>query len=191
MPTLSLAIDSRDHVRGLLQSRVVLVEYGDYQCSHCGRAYPIVRELQRRFGDSLAFVFRNFPLTALHPDAFRAAETAEWAALSRNFWPMHDLLFEHQHSLDESSLLAAAAHLGLDRRRLAVAWHDHALRARVAEDIASGAHSGVHGTPTFFINGEMHEDSWDLETLADALRQAGAIERAGRALTDRAIEKRD
>lgn len=155
----------------------MLVEYGDYQCPHCGRAYPIVRELQRRFGDSLAFVFRNFPLVDIHPDALRAAETAEWAALGHRFWQMHEFLFEHQRSLDASSLLAAASRLDLDRNQLQVAWHDHALRQRVRDDLASGAASGVQGTPTFFINGVMYEDSWDVDTLGQALADAGAIAR--------------
>jgi protein-disulfide isomerase len=155
---------------------VVLIEYGDYQCAYCGQAYPIVKELQRRFGDSIAFVFRNFPLPQLHPDAERAAETAEWAALAHRFWPMHDFLFEHQRSLDASSLLNAAAKLQLDRRQLEVAWHDRALQRRVAEDVASGMASGVSGTPSFFINGVLYEDSWEVDDLAAALRDAGATE---------------
>ena len=171
---MTTPVGPRDHVSGSRRASVTLVEYGDYQCPQCGQAHGIVKELQRRFGDSLAFVFRNFPLTAIHPDAERAAETAEWAALSRRFWPMHDFLFEHQQSLDETSLLNAAGHLKLDRRQLQAAWHDRALRHRVAEDVASGKASGVCETPTFFINGALHEDSWDADTLAEALRAAGA-----------------
>lgn len=173
---LTAPVGHRDHAMGSLQAPVVLVEYGDYQCSYCGRAYPVVKELQRRFGDSLAFVFRNFPLTQMHPDAQRAAETAEWAALGHRFWQMHDFLFEHQRSLDASSLLNAAAKLQLDRRQLEVAWHDRALQHRVAEDVASGAASGVSGTPSFFINGVRYEDSWAIDELAAALRAAGATE---------------
>lgn len=180
---MTTPVGQRDHVSGTRRAEVTLVEYGDYQCPQCGQAYWIVKELQRRFGTSLAFVFRNFPLTEIHPDAERAAETAEWAALSRRFWPMHDFLFEHQQSLDATSLLNAAGHLKLERRQLQVAWHDRALHHRIAEDIASGKASGVCETPTFFINGALHEGSWDLETLAEALRAAGATAGGKPALT--------
>lgn len=180
---MTTPVGPRDHVSGSRRAPVALVEYGDYQCLRSGDAYRIVKELQRRFGDSLAFVFRNFPLTAIHPDAERAAETAEWAALSRQFWPMHDFLFEHQQSLDATSLLNAAGHLKLDRGQLQAAWHDRALQHRVAEDVASGKASGVRETPTFFINGVLHEGSWDVDRLAEALRAAGATEVRTPALT--------
>lgn len=174
MSPLTIPVGERDHAQGPADAPVTLVEYGDYQCPQCAEAHRVVKELQRRFGDSLAFVFRNFPLTEIHPDAERAAETAEWAALSRRFWPMHDFLFEHPQSLDATSLLTAVGHLKLDRRQLQTAWHDRALQHRVAEDVASGKASGVCATPTFFINGARHEGSWDIDTLAEALCAAGA-----------------
>jgi protein-disulfide isomerase len=171
---LTVPVGLRDHVSGSRDAPVVLVEYGDYECPSCGQAYPIVKQLQGRFGASLAFVFRNFPLTELHPDALRAAETAEWAGLARRFWPMHDHLFEHQRALAPGDLLAAAASLELDRHQLQVAWHDHALRARVAEDVASGIASGVTAIPAFFINRERLDGSWQADDLAAALEAAGA-----------------
>jgi protein-disulfide isomerase len=173
---LSIPVGTRDHVIGDVAAAVVLVEYGDYQCPSCGYAYPIVKQLQRMFGTTLAFAFRNFPLPELHPDAWRAAETAEWAALERRFWPMHDYLFEHQDELAADELLIAAKRLDLNHRQLATAWHDHALRARVAADVAGGLSSGVSGTPTFFIDGVLYEDSWELDDLAAALRTAGAVD---------------
>lgn len=179
MNRLIIPVGTRDHVMGSRHARVVLVEYGDYQCSYCGAAHPIVQALQQRFGDSLAFVFRNFPLTQLHPDALRAAETAEWAALQRRFWPMHDYLFEHQDELGADAQLAAATTLSLDPSQLLVAWKGGALHARVVEDIETGRASGVSGTPTFFINGRLYEDSWEEDDLAEALRRVGAVEAPG------------
>jgi protein-disulfide isomerase len=79
-----------------------LVEYGDYECSHCGRAYPIVKALQKKLGKQLRFVFRNFPLREIHPNAEAAAETAEFAATHGKFWDMHDLIFENVVSRDQS-----------------------------------------------------------------------------------------
>ena len=80
---LSLPVSDRDHAQGAEDAVVTLVEYGDYECPHCGRAYPIVQEVQRRLGPQLRFVFRNFPLGQIHPHAQHAAETAEAAAGSR------------------------------------------------------------------------------------------------------------
>ena len=96
---LTQPVSARDHVEGLADAPVTLVEYGDYQCPYCGAAYPVVKRLQKTLGKKLRFVFRNFPVTQAHPYAMIAAETAEAAALQGKFWEMHDLLFEQQASL--------------------------------------------------------------------------------------------
>ena len=169
---LTLAVGDRDHVQGSPHAAVTLVEYGDYECPHCGRAYPIVKEVQRRLGADLRFVFRNFPLSEMHPHAQHAAEAAEAAAVDGRFWEMHDALFEHQHALDDRHLIEYATAIGLDgagfRERLASRAH----AARVREDFLSGVKSGVNGTPTFFINGTRYDDSWDVETLTQTVRAA-------------------
>src|SRR4051794_36994304 len=96
---LTLPVSERDHIQGAAGAAVTLVEYGDYECPYCGQAYPIVKEAQRRLGERLRFVFRNFPLTQAHPHAEHAAEAAEAAAAQGTFWAMHDALFEHQREL--------------------------------------------------------------------------------------------
>jgi protein-disulfide isomerase len=96
---------------------VTLVEYGDYQCPYCLQAYAIVLGVQERMGDRMRLVFRNFPLTTVHPDAQNAAEAAEAAGAQGKFWLMHDYLFEHQSRLDHNSLLSYAAEVGLDLSR--------------------------------------------------------------------------
>ena len=78
--TLTPPVGERDHVTGPATAPVTLVEYGDFECASCRKAWPMVKELQRRLGKSLRFVFRNFPLTKLHPNAQHAAEAAEAAA---------------------------------------------------------------------------------------------------------------
>src|SRR5207247_2032781 len=93
---------------------VTLVEYGDFECPHCGRAYPIVKEVRRRLGDDLRYVFRHFPLTQSHPHAEQAAEAAEAAGAKGEFWAMHDELFTHQDALDDVDLAGYAARIGLD-----------------------------------------------------------------------------
>lgn len=166
---LSVPVSARDHSQGSEDAVVTLVEYGDYECPHCGRAYPIVKEIQRRLGSRLRFVFRNFPLTQIHPHAEHAAEAAEAAAAPGKFWEMHDVIFEHQNALDDRHLLEYAADLGLDKGRFQHELTSHAHSTRVREDFLSGIKSGVNGTPTFFINGIRHDDSWDIGTLEDAL----------------------
>jgi protein-disulfide isomerase len=154
---------------------VTLVEYGDFECPDCGRAFPIVKQLQRVLGDRLRFVFRSFPLIEIHPYAEIAAEAAECAAAQGQFWPMFDTLFEHQEALAPQDLVRYAATLGLDVPRFERDLADHRYAARVREEKIRGIENGVQGTPTFFINGRMHQGSYDYGTLLRALeREIGA-----------------
>jgi protein-disulfide isomerase len=169
---LNPPVSDRDHAEGDAEAPVTLVEYGDYECPHCGRAYPIVKEVQRRLGKELRFVFRNFPLTQAHRHAEHAAEAAETAGAQGKFWEMHDALFEHQDALDDGDLLQLAEDLNLDARAFAGDMTEHRYVPRVREDFLSGVRSGVNGTPTFFINGVRFDDSWDVETLSAAVEGA-------------------
>ncbi|MDX6491371.1 MAG: hypothetical protein QOD43_1616 [Gaiellaceae bacterium] len=164
--------DERDHVQGPADAAVTLVEYGDYECPYCGAAYPIVKEVQARMGDRLRFVFRNFPITTSHPHAEQAAESAEAAAAQERFWEMHDVLYENQRHLGDDHLLGYAEQLGLDVERFGKELAEHVHAPRVREDFMSGVRSGVNGTPTFYINGMRHDDSYELETLLAALEEA-------------------
>jgi protein-disulfide isomerase len=172
---LTLPVDAdRDHIQGPSEAPVTLVEYGDYECPYCGAAYPIVKQVQSRMGDRLRFVFRNFPITTSHPHAEQAAEAAEAAGAHGTFWEMHDLLYENQQHLEQSDLRRYAEQLGLDGREFDEELARHAHADRVREDFMSGVRSGVNGTPTFYINGVRHDDSYELETLLAALERAAA-----------------
>jgi protein-disulfide isomerase len=164
--------EDRDHAQGPADAAVTLVEYGDYECPFCGAAYPIIKELQARTGEMLRFVFRNFPITTSHPHAERAAEAAEAAAAQGRFWEMHDLLYENQKRLRDQDLRAYAERLGLDIGPFDKDLADHVHAERIREDFISGVRSGVNGTPTFYINGARHDDSYDLETLLAAVERA-------------------
>ena len=169
---LALPVGERDHAQGPAHAPVTLVEYGDYECPHCGRAYPIVKEVQRRLGSTLRFVFRNFPLNESHPHAQHAAEAAEGAGAQGRFWEMHDSLFEHQRALDDQHLVGYAKALGLD---LVAFEHDlraHTHKARVREDFVSGVRSGVNGTPTFYVNGVRVDTGFSYDELLAALEEA-------------------
>jgi protein-disulfide isomerase len=169
---LSSLVKEDDHTKGAMNAPVTLVEYGDYECPYTGRAYPIVKEIQKRLGDRLLFVFRNFPLTQIHPHAQHAAEAAEAAAIQGKFWEMHDYLFEHQQALDDDHLARYASKLALDVNRFNQDMSKHSYAARIHQDMLSGERSGVEGTPTFFINGVRYDESWDLKTLLGAIKNA-------------------
>jgi protein-disulfide isomerase len=170
-PSLSLPVSERDHAEGPADAPITLVEYGDYQCPYCGAAYPVVKRLQKTLGKKLRFVFRNFPLTQAHPYALVAAEAAEAAALQGKFWEMHDQIYEHQEFLEPDILPVWAKKLGLDLEKFGNAIAQGVVAKRIKEDRSSGIRSGVNGTPTFYINGQRHDDAPDYETLLTALEE--------------------
>ncbi len=170
---LDLADDvdpARDHIRGCDDALVTLVEYGDFECSYCGHAEQIVRELLSSFDDELRYVWRHLPLNDVHSSAQLAAEATEAAAAQGKFWELYDALLAHQDTLTPLDMRRYAEHLGLDVERFwdELRHHDHA--ARVAEDVAGADASGVSGTPTFFINGRRHHGAYDIDTLTEAVR---------------------
>ena len=170
--TLTAPVGARDHVAGPANAPVTLVEYGDFECPSCRKAWPMVKQLQHRLGDRFRFVFRNFPLTKLHPNAEHAAEAAEAAAAQGAYWQMHDRLFERQFALENDNLIEYASELGLDADRFRVELEGGTYRQRVKEDVSSGILSGVNGTPTFFINGERYDGPHGTEPLFQALQAA-------------------
>lgn len=175
MSHLTLPVAERDHSQGDARAPLVLVEYGDYECPHCGTAYPIVKRVQERLGKRLRFVFRNFPLAEVHPHALHAAEAAESVAAHGGndaFWAMHDLLFEHQRDLRDETLSRLATQAGVDGALVLREVEGDLRKDRVREDFMSGVKSGVNGTPTFFINGQRHDQPWDEQSLVAALERA-------------------
>jgi formate-nitrite transporter family protein len=160
----------QDHVLGPANAPVTLVEYGDFECPFCGRSYPAVRRLRGELGDRLRFVFRHYPRPE-HPHARHAAQAAEAASAQGRFWEMHDQLFEHQQALSDSDLTQYAADIGLNVEQFRRDLTSHACVERVQRDIQSGAHSDVHGTPTFFINGVKHEGPDTFDDLLNAIQE--------------------
>lgn len=172
MAKLQVAVSAEDHIQGDQGAVVTLVEYGDYQCPDAGMAFPMVKKLQRHFGKKLRFVYRNFPLIEIHPMAEPAAEAAEFAAAQGKFWEMHDALFENQDRLSEAMLAKVAERLGMDADAASEAIENQQFEDIIARDVNGGAKSGVHGTPTFFINGELYGGEWEFEELKTAISEA-------------------
>jgi protein-disulfide isomerase len=166
---LTLPDPERDHFYGSTDGSIKLLEYGDYECPFCAEAQPIVQEIQRRLGDNLLFAFRHFPLTQIHPHSEHAAETTGAAGAQKNFWGMHETLFENQMALEDEDLAVYAAELGLDETRLIREVASSVYAPRIREDFKSGVRGGVNGTPTFFINGERYDGTLDPKHLLNAL----------------------
>ncbi len=175
---LTLPVGKRDHVQGPSSAAVTLLEYGDYQCPFSAAVDPIIKNLQRLFGDQFRFVFRHFPLTRKHPDAQRAAEAAEAAGGQGKFWDMHDYLFHHQWAIDAGNLVRAAGALGLDTVTFEREVAERVYADRVRQDVQSGRDSGVSGTPTIFINGVRNEDDDDFDTLKAKVEAAISLTNA-------------
>jgi protein-disulfide isomerase len=170
---LTQAVTAEDHVSGPEDAPITLVEYGDFECPHCGRAYPIVKSVKEQLGKELRLAFRHFPLTQSHPHALRAAEAAEASAEQGEFWAMHDKLFENQAALEDEDLIQYAREIGVDADRVARELDDGIYEDEVKADFSTGVRSGVNGTPTFFINGERFDGDWsDAGSFIEALRSA-------------------
>jgi protein-disulfide isomerase len=165
MTRLSVPVTDNDHAQGRAGATVTLLEYGDYECPYCGEAYPIVKKLQSEFGNSLRFVFRNLPLSNVHPHALHAAEVAEAVGLQGPFWQIHDLLYENQSDLEDSALVTYAEQAGADAGEAIRAATSDAVRDRIQADVDGAIRSGANGTPTFFVNGLRYDGSWELAPL--------------------------
>jgi len=167
---LNPPVNSKDHIQGKNTASLELVEYGDYQCPHCGHAYPIIKNVQRKLGADLKFVFRNFPLSEMHPDAFNAAVAAEAAGFHQKFWEMHDIIFENQQELDLESLFFYAKTIGLDLERFKNDIQKNMLATKVEQDFESGVRSVVNGTSSFFINGKKYNGDWEEDVFIQYLK---------------------
>src|SRR6202790_466039 len=169
MANLKVPVTSDDHIQGNEDAAVTLMEYGDYECPHCGSAYFIVKQVQKHYGPDLRFVFRNFPLAEIHPHAESSAEAAEFAGANDSFWEMHDGIYENQQRLNTTLLFELAGIIGLSVTGLRHALATHEYAPKVRQDFLGGVRCGVNGTPAFFINGMRHDRAYDFEDLTSAI----------------------
>jgi protein-disulfide isomerase len=165
-------VTEHDHVQGPADAPVTLIEYGDYECPFCVKAYPAIEKVREEFGDRLRFVYRHVPKSAGKGFAKQAAELSELAAAHGKFWAMHARLFVHtsEHGLEQ--LLAAAVAVGLDSQECRTALVNHTYAERVRELATASVRSGIIGTPTLFINGQHFQDRLEADLLGTAVRAA-------------------
>lgn len=167
--SLRIPVGPHDHAQGPADAPVVLVEYGDYQCPACGGAEPLVKRLRQRFGDGLCLVFRNFPLSEMHPQALPAAIVAEVAARHGRFWEAHDVLYANQDVLGVELYEQIAQSLGISPDALDEAMDGGPEARRIEADFEGGVRSGVNGTPCFFVNGRRFVPQAGFEELFDLI----------------------
>jgi protein-disulfide isomerase len=167
---LALPVEHLDHILGPASAPVTVLEYGDFECPACRRAHFGVKMLLARFGRSIRFAYRHFPLLAVHPRAELAAQAAEAAGAQGKFWPMHDLLFENQPRLEAHHLRDYARRLELDLARYDYEMTERFYLQRVREHAAAGEASGVRSAPAFFLNGVMQDVSFGFRRLLDAVQ---------------------
>lgn len=169
-----------EHVFGKADSPVVLIEYGDFQCPGCGTAHPTLKSLSEKYEGQIAFVFRNFPLTSIHPNALAAAASAEAAGLQNNYWPMHNMIYENQANWERLSasertdtFASYAGKLGLDVAQFKTDVNLPKIPEKISFDQARAKQANVTGTPTIFLGGELiSQDVWGSEAELDKAIQA-------------------
>lgn len=170
---LKNSVNERDHAVGPNTAPVTLLEYGNFECIHCGRAYPVIKEIQRLLKNDLYFVFRHFPTVRTHPHALRAAEAAEAAAVQGKFWEMHDELFTHQQALEDHHLLRYAKRIGLDVVRFEHDMAENSFLKQVEADYQVALFDEhITGTPTLYVNGLRYTGATDVEGLLQAIKEA-------------------
>jgi protein-disulfide isomerase len=174
---LTVPVSDQDWSKGGIAAPVTIVEYSDFQCPACGAYYPVMKQLSAAFGDQIKIVYRNFPLTQLHPNAQLAAQAAEAAGIQGKFFDMHDVLFESQKEWSELSdptetFVSYATALGLNVDQFRSDLTSSTVRAAVAEDVRSGMSANVSGTPTFFLNGVEIDSPQGLQPFTNLINEA-------------------
>lgn len=150
----TLATDD-DPSLGPRDAKVVIVEFGDFQCPFCKQAMPVVKEILKDYGDKILFIYRDFPLIDVHPQALIAAVAGECADEQGKFWEMHDKIFDNQAEINEFNLKTYAAQIGLNNVQFGECYASGKYLKEIEEDLVAGYEAGVRATPTFFINGSM------------------------------------
>ncbi len=174
--TVNITVDASDWQKGNKESKVVLVEYSDFQCPACAFYQEDLKKILSEFGDKINFVYRHYPLVQIHKSAYLAAQLAEAAGIQGKFWEMHDQLFETQNSWSKENnpkdtFMVIADKLGLDKKKVEEDINLTAVKNKIDNDIKSGDEYGINATPTFFLNGNKLKDINSFEDFRNIIKQ--------------------
>ena len=170
---LKNSVTEGDHASGSATAPVTLLEYGNFECPYCGRAFPVIKEVRKLLGDNLRFVFRHFFDVSTHPHSLRAATAAEAAGAQGKFWEMHDELFTHQDRLEDEDLFGYAKRIGLDVERFSLDTTENILSSKIEADYNRSLYDEhITGTPTFYINDVRWTGAVEVESLLAAIKVA-------------------
>jgi len=167
---LKNSVTEKDHSSGPETAPVTLLEYGNFECIHCGRVYPVIKQVRKLLGDNLRFVFRHFPTVQTHPHSLRAAEAAEAAASQQKFWQMHDELFKHQTALEDRDFSRYAQRIRLNVEKFTRDMTENSFLKQIEADYdRSLFDEHVTGTPTIYLNEIRYTGATDFESLLHAI----------------------
>ncbi|MBU1039443.1 DsbA family protein [Patescibacteria group bacterium] len=156
-------ISQDDPSLGPAYAPITIVEFGDFECPFCRQSYSIAKQLLEKYPDGLRLIYRDFPVSSIHPQALPAAQAANCAYQQNNFWPYHDKLFDRQNELGNSLYLNLATDLNLNMNNFKACLNDPKIVKEIEEDLAVGLKAGVQGTPAWFVNGRKVEGVLPLE----------------------------
>ena len=168
-PRHEVEVTADDPSIGSSSAPVTLVEFSDFQCPFCQRVAPTLKQVKDTYGDKVRVVWKDFPLTQIHPQAFKAGEAAHCAADQGKFWEYHDRLFANQQALQPNDLKKYAADLGLDAAAFATCLDTSKHGERVRDGVAEGSKLGVNSTPTIYINGRVLSGAQPYEVIASVI----------------------
>lgn len=159
-----------DPQTGSAEPQLTIVEYADFQCPACQKMEPNLKQALQEFGDKVALVFNDFPLTALHPNAMMASEAAQCALVQDQFWQYHDVLYDNQAEwsivrdpAEQFSSYASKLNLNVDQFESCLQNHD--AKASINEDIAEANSQKINSTPTLFVGGERYVGTGGYDSL--------------------------
>jgi protein-disulfide isomerase len=168
-PRTNVAVAPNDPSIGSASAPVTVVEFSDFQCPYCQRAAPTLKRVREVYGDKVRVVWKDFPLTQIHPQAFKAAEAAQCAAEQGKFWEYHDRLFANQQALQPDDLKKHASEIGLDAAKFGPCLDSSKYAERVRDGVSAGSRLGVNSTPTLYINGRLLQGAQPFEAFASLI----------------------
>jgi protein-disulfide isomerase len=164
-PRTTVTVNPDDPSEGKADAAVTLVEYSDFQCPFCLRVMPTLKQLRAKYGDKLRIVWKDFPLTQIHPQAFVAAQAGNCAREQGKFWELHDKMFGNQSALQPEALKRYAAEAGVDAAKFNQCLDTSKYESRVQDAIRAGGRLGIQSTPTVYVNGRMINGAQPIEVF--------------------------